>query len=91
MAHDEPTNVNRQVRATGKDEARQLIAMINAAFPDARFSLVQRVRDEGGDRAFVWSVEGTHTGEVGGFAPTGAPAKIVAVVGLEPREDSPAP
>ncbi len=89
MGYDNaPANVTRHVRATGKDDARRLIAMMRAAFPDAKFSLVERVRDGKGDRAFVWKATGTHTGEVEGFAPTDSTANIVAVVGIAPQEGS---
>jgi len=88
MTDEYPANVDRRVRATGKEDAQRLFAMLVQAFPDARFSLVRRVQDNVGDLAFVWSGRGTHTGEVEGFAPTQAPATIVAVAGVAPREGS---
>lgn len=88
MANEERVNVNRLVRATGKEEVRKLIAMMHAAFPDATFSLVQRVEDDAGALAYVWSARGTNSGEVGGFAPTGATAHIVSVASLAPRGGS---
>ncbi|MGH8932964.1 MAG: hypothetical protein ACRDZO_20655 [Egibacteraceae bacterium] len=85
MADENRINVNRRVRATGED-AHRLIAMMRAAFPDAKFSFVKRVQDDAGDLAFVWSARGEHSGEVEGFPATWATATIVAVASAEPRE-----
>ncbi len=87
MTEEYRANIDRRVRATGKEDAQRLIAMLVQAFPDARLSLVRRVQDDVGDLAFVWSGRGAHTGEVEGFAPTRAPANIVAVAGVAPREN----
>lgn len=72
MATEGQKNLPRRYRATGPEETRQLIARIRTAFPDATFTLQQRVEDDKGDVAFVWSVRGTHTGQVDGYPPTGA-------------------
>lgn len=82
MAPEEQVSVNRRFRATGPDEVRRLMATLRAAFPDATFTLEQRVRDDKGAIAYVWSARGTRSGEVEGYPPTGAPARIVAVTSV---------
>ncbi|MFE9883268.1 ester cyclase [Streptomyces sp. NPDC005784] len=79
MATEGKKSVPRRYRTTGPGETRQLIAKIRAAFPDATFTLQQRVEDEKGDVAFVWSVRGTHSGEVDAYPPTGASATMTIV------------
>ncbi|RKT09846.1 SnoaL-like polyketide cyclase [Streptomyces sp. 1114.5] len=79
MATEGQMNVPRRYRATGPHETRQLIAKIRTAFPDAKFALQQRIEDDKGGVAFVWSVRGTHSGEVDGYSPTGAPATMTIV------------
>ncbi|MEU3572522.1 ester cyclase [Kitasatospora sp. NPDC036755] len=79
MATEERQSVPRRYRATGADETRQLIARIRAAFPDATFTLQQRVVDDKGAVAFVWSVRGTQSGEVDGYPATDAPATLTIV------------
>lgn len=88
MATDYSKNVNRRVRATGAKDSRKLIAQVRAAFPDAKFSLAERVRDDTGDIAYVWSVTGTNTGEVEGLRATGARANIVVVTSIGPGGDT---
>jgi predicted ester cyclase len=92
MPAEEHTNVSRRFRATGPEQVRQLMAMLRAAFPDAMFTLDQRVQDDKGTIAYVWSARGTRSGEVAGYPPTGAPARIVAVASVVTRPtDNPAP
>lgn len=74
------------VRATGPEQVRELLESLRAAFPDARFSLANRVRDGKGDLAFVWSGRGTHSGEVGDVPPTDAPATVVVVSSITQRK-----
>ena len=88
MTAEGSRNVNRRIRATGPEQARQLLAMLRSAFPDAKFSIEKRVEDERGDVAFVVSARGTHSGEVEGYAPTGAPANIVVISNITPRPGS---
>lgn len=92
MPSEEHTNVGRRFRATGPEQVRQLLAMLRAAFPDATFTLDQRVQDDKGAVAYVWSARGTHSGEVTNYPATGASARIVAVASVDTGPtDKPAP
>ncbi|MFB7453314.1 ester cyclase [Streptomyces sp. NPDC056194] len=82
MTTEGQQRIPRRYRAVGPEDTRRLIAKIRAAFPDATFTLQQRVEDGKGDVAFVWSVRGTHSGEVDGYAPTGAPATLTIVTSM---------
>jgi predicted ester cyclase len=62
----------------GIDAWTQVVAGLLAAFPDLRFTIEDQVG--AGDRmAFRWHATGTHTGPLGGVAPTG---RSVALDGL---------
>ncbi|MCH0541588.1 ester cyclase [Streptomyces sp. MUM 203J] len=82
MTTEGQQSIPRRYRAVGPENTRRLIAKIRTAFPDATFTLQQRVEDGKGDVAFVWSVRGTHSGEVDGYAPTGAPATLTIVTSM---------
>lgn len=56
----------------GFAETRQVVPLVLAAFPDARFS-VQRQIAEGNTVATFGIVRGTHRGAFMGIAPTGRP------------------
>ncbi|MFC4531990.1 ester cyclase [Sphaerisporangium dianthi] len=80
-----PQNLPVRIRATGPEEVRRLTAMIRAALPDATFSVQERVEDDKGAVAVVVTARGTHTGQVGGYAPTGRQATVVIVSSLATR------
>ncbi|MFC7385792.1 ester cyclase [Sphaerisporangium rhizosphaerae] len=80
-----PKNLPVRIRATGPEEVRRLTAMIRQALPDATFSVQERVEDDKGSVAVVVTARGTHTGQVGNYAPTGEPATVVIVSSLATR------
>ena len=63
---------------TGFDAYRGYIAALRVAFPDQRW-LLEDLIAEGDKAALVWTLHGTHRGELSGAAPTG---KVVTVTGI---------
>jgi steroid delta-isomerase-like uncharacterized protein len=70
---------NPPVTLTSRDDFKQLVRALRAAFPDLKFKLEDTIAE--GDRvATRWTMTGTHLGELPGRAPTG---KTMTVSGMD--------
>jgi SnoaL-like polyketide cyclase len=76
---DEYRNTDMRIRAVGREQARQLVEMMQTAFPDATFSFEQTLDTTEGTVSDVLAGTGTHTGDVAGRSASGAKARIVIV------------
>jgi predicted ester cyclase len=61
-----------------RDGFKERVRLSREPLPDQRFTLVSMLED-GDTIAIAWTWEATHTGDIGGFAPTG---KRLAMSGL---------
>jgi predicted ester cyclase len=62
----------------GPDGFKRIVSMYRAAFPDVRMT-VDDVIASGEKVVLRWHSEGTHRGELAGFAPTGVHASVTGV------------
>jgi len=63
---------------TKPEDLKQLVSAYRAAFPDMKISIddIQAA----GDKVFTrWSVQGTHTGDLGAFGPTGRKCRVEGI------------
>jgi predicted ester cyclase len=75
--HD-PAQPARLRALQGPEVLRRTVEMYRAAFPDVRLTADEVI--DGGDTVAVrWHAEGTHRGELEGFAPTGVRVTVTGI------------
>lgn len=63
---------------TGREELKQLVSIYREAFPDMKVS-IDDIQAAGNAVTVRWSVQGTHTGTLGTFGPTGKPCRVEGI------------
>jgi steroid delta-isomerase-like uncharacterized protein len=69
----------------GREQFKQRIALMRAAFPDLH-SRVDEVVEDGDRRAARFTVTGTHSGDFLGLAPTGRTISVTSAVFVHLRD-----
>ena len=62
----------------GRDGIRQFVTMLRSAFPDAHFTVEDRIV-EGNTLVARWTMRGTHQGEFAGVPATGKPVVLTGI------------
>ncbi len=62
----------------GRDGIRQFVMMVRSAFPDAHFTVEDRIV-EGNTLVARWTMRGTHQGEFAGVPATGKPVVLTGI------------